>query len=137
MPLTDFNLTGVFWAAVASMAVRFIWYGPIFGNEWRELVGLTKKDPEEEKEKGMAKTYVISFIAALVTAYFLAVLVNLFGAVTFVGGAKVGFFAWLGFVATTHLVHFLYDGKPLNLYKITAGHHLAEFLVMGAILGII
>lgn len=135
MPLTDFNLAGVFWAAVASMAVGFIWYGPIFGNEWRELVGLTKKDPE--KEKGMTKTYIISFMTALVTAYFLAVLVNLFGAVTFVGGAKVGFFAWLGFVATTHLVHFLYDGKPLNLYKITAGHHLAEFLVMGAILGII
>ena len=101
-----------------------------------KLVGLRQKDIEEAKKKGVRKTYGLTFLAALITAWILANIIDFTQSDTIPEGISSGFYTWLGFVATTHLVHTLFERRPIKLYYIIAGHHLVEFCVMGGILAI-
>lgn len=133
MTLVDVNYLGVLLAAVASMAVGFIWYGSLFGKAWMAASGMTKKKMEKAK-KDVNVLYAISFIAALVTAYVLAQFITHTGATTTIAGVWVGFFAWLGFVATSMLGSTLFGGKSFKLYALDNGYQLASLIVMGMIL---
>ncbi len=130
MPAVTINYLAVLVAAVASMVVGFIWYGPLFGKVW---MGLTGKRPEDAKGPDAMRGYAVSFIAALITAYILSHLVDYAGAKTYQEGAVAGFWVWLGFVATTMGVNYVFSGKPLKLYLIDAGNQLVSIAVMGAI----
>ena len=130
---SDVNYIALFIAGVANMVVGSIWYGPLFGKMWMKLAGLSKKDIEGSKDK-MPMMYGTSFVASLVTAYILAMLVNFLNVVTVVGGVKLGFFVWLGFAGATSLPHYLFSGWSLKLFKINTGYTLASLVVMGAII---
>lgn len=128
------NLVAVVVAAVASMVLGFLWFGPLFGKPWMKRMGFTQKDVDRQKRKGMATTYFMGFIGALVTSYVLAHFVFYTGSVDAVSGAVTGFWIWLGFVATVLLGMVLWEGKPLALYFLNAGYYLVNLAVMGAIL---
>lgn len=132
-------------AAVVSHLLGFLWYGPLFGKRWMELMKLGPKDMEKAKQKGMAKVMVGSFVASLVMA---AVLDFVVGEVGFVdvtgatsallnalGGAFVGAIVWLGFVATKSLGSVFWEGKSWKLYFLNTVYDLVNLLLMGAILG--
>lgn len=130
----NINLLSVLVAGAASMAVGFIWYGPLFGKVWRAASGMTPEKMEEQKKKGMGKTFSLAFVSAVVTAYVLAVFINRLGIGSLVGGLKVGFAAWLGFTATVKFTDTLFGGKSWKLFLIDAGHYLAATLSAAAIL---
>lgn len=124
-------------AAVAAMVVGFVWYSEgVFGKTWMKLSGITKKDMKKAQKKGMGQTMLIAFIATLVTAYVLAYAVKLMQATTYAAGAKVGFWAWLGFVAPVLLGSVLWERKPVKLFAINAAHWLVGVAIMGAILAV-
>jgi len=129
------NLVAVLGAAVSSMVIGFLWYGPLFGKPWMKLVGMTKEKIEESK-KGMPKVYAITFIGALVLAFFTGALVKMMGTSTVAGGAQAGFMIWIGFVLTTHLSDITYENKPMKLFQINQSYFLVQLLVMGGILAI-
>lgn len=131
MPYANVNLVGVFVAAIASMVVGFLWYGPLFGKPWMKLMGM--KSPPKMDSK-MQKTYAMSFVGSIVTAYVLSVFAGLMGAKTVVDGMMAGFWAWLGFAAPIQMTEVLFGGKSWNLYYINTGYFLASLLVMGATL---
>ena len=131
------NFVAVIVAAVVSMAIGMAWYSPaLFGKEWMKLSRISPQRIRSAKAKGMEKTYVIGFIVNLIMAYVLAHTVYYSGARTAMDGAFVGFFVWLGFIATVMLGMVLWEGKPVKLYVINAGHYLVSLLVMGAILAV-
>ncbi len=126
------NLLAVLVAVVLSMAVGAVWYSPLaFAKPWMRLVGLTDKDL---KKDGAWVNYLITFIGLVLMALVLSLFLNLLGVSNVVEGLKVGFFVWSGFVATTSLTNALFSQKPLKLYLLENGHHLAVILVMSAIL---
>lgn len=131
------NYTAVLVAAVVYMALGFLWYGPLFGKAWMRLVGMTKADMNKAK-KGMGKTYLISFVGAVVMAYVLYHFLRFAGANTWEAGAQGGFWAWLGFVATTGVNEHLFSvkPKPWSLYAINQGYLLVGLMVGGAILAV-
>lgn len=69
----DVNLFAVLVAGVVPMVIGALWYGPIFGKRWMALMETT----EEELREGFNpfKTYGVSFVLALVTAFVIAQLV--------------------------------------------------------------
>lgn len=137
-PPVDINLAAVFGAAIASMVLGFLWYGPLFGKQWMSLMGwkkLSKAQMDKMKEAGK-KSYALAFIGALVMSYVLAHFVDYTGAVTAVEGAQTGFWVWLGFVATVMLGMVLWEGKPWKLYYLNAAYQLVSLLVMGVLLAI-
>ncbi len=134
----DINYLAVLVAAIASMAVGFVWYGVLFRNSWMSLMGYT---PESMRGMKMTanKAYAIQFIASLVLAYVLSGFVDTSGVAAGVvnagSGIATGFWAWLGFIAPVTLGVVLWENKPWKLWFINASHYLAMLLVMGAIIG--
>ena len=66
----EVNLLAVLAAGIVPMIVGALWYGPLFGKRWLELMETTA----EEIQDGFKplKTYGVSFLLALVTAFILA-----------------------------------------------------------------
>ena len=135
----NISLLAVFVSGIAAMIIGMLWFGPLFGKKWMALSGVNQKDMEKAKKEGgsMGIAYLLQFIAALLTAYVLAMFVGFVGAKDAAGGAMVGFWVWLGFVATTNLGSILWERKSVALYLLKNGHVLVNFLVMGIILATI
>lgn len=135
MPI-EINYIAVFVAAIVSMVIGAAWYSPfLFGSKWLEIMRWSDEEMEVRK-RGMGKTYFLSFVSALVMAYVIAYAIAVFQAETITEGARIGFFAWLGFVATTSLASVLFEGRPKGLYLLNNAYNLVALLVMGAILAV-
>jgi hypothetical protein len=127
------NFWAVLVAAIARMALGAIWYSPLlFFHRWLALAGRT----QAEMNARMPMLLVVDFLGALVMAFVLVHAVHYAGAVGIAQGAVVGFFIWLGFVATVTLGITLYEKKPFALFVITNGWQLISLMVMGAILAV-
>ena len=75
MVFMDVNLWSVLVAAMAAMALGFLWYSPVlFARPWMVAMGY---DPEDkvriaEMRKSAGPLYGISFLASLAAAFVLA-----------------------------------------------------------------
>lgn len=131
------NYLAVLVAAVASMILGALWYGPLFGKKWIAYMGWSP-ELSEEKKKGAGKGYAIQFIASLVMSYVLAhalVFASSFLDVSGVtSGLSAGFWNWLGFVAPVTLGGVLWEGKSWGFWLLNNGYYLCSLLVMGMIL---
>jgi hypothetical protein len=139
MFLLDVNLWSVLVAAVATMVVGFLWYSPLlFARPWMVAMGY---DPDnkakiQEMQKSAGKSYAISFVASLVTAFVLGKVIDITSVNTVLYGMKVGFAMWLGFVTTVQLTAKLFGDQSTRLYLINTGYQLVCYLAMGAILAV-
>lgn len=128
------NYIAVFVAALAGMMVGSLWYSPLlFAKPWMKY---TKIDAKKLKssQKHMGKTYGLSFIGMMITAYVIALLLNATLVIGIAEGLILGAMVWLGFVATTLLTGVLFAEVPWNLFLINSGYQLASILVMSTIL---
>mgnify|MGYP001579531602 CR=1 FL=1 len=130
------NYLAVLAAAVASMVVGFIWYGPLFGKLWISLMNFDKKKMQEAQKKGMGKTYALAFLTSLIMSYVLAQFVGYVQAATIAEGTVLAFWLWLGFFATTQLGMVMWEGKPVKLYLLNTLHYLVTLGVMASILAV-
>mgnify|MGYP001611288200 CR=1 FL=1 len=137
MPLqVSINYLAVLIAAIASMVIGFLWYGPLFGKKWMQLMNFDKKKIDEAKKKGMGKIYALAFLTTLIMSYVLAHFVDYVEAKTIADGIVLGFWVWIGFLATTQIGSVLWEGKPVKLYLINTLHYLVSLAVNGAILAV-
>ena len=132
----NMNYIAILVAAAVSIIVGFLWYGPLFGKIWQELMGFTKKDLEKAKGEGMGKSYFIMVIGTLITTYVLAYLIDMTGSVGYIDGAIIGFWAWIGFIATTTIGAVLWEKKSWKWWFLNNAHSLVNLLVIGAIIGV-
>ncbi len=138
--MIEINYWAVVVSAIASMVVGSIWYGPLFGKKYMQLMGFNSLSPEQQAEmkKGMAMTYVWQFVASLVMFYVLAHIMGLsqnfyhYSAVQ--TGLTTAFWTWLGFVVPLKLGDALWGGK-MALFWLGVGNMLITLLVGGAIIG--
>ncbi len=133
----EVNFVTVLLAAVAAMVVGFVWYSPmLFAKQWVKLTG---KNMTPENNTEMAKTYGLTFLTALVTAYVLyhitALSMNFFHYSSFTSGLSSAFWVWIGFVATTQFSEMLFGKINWQLLGINAGYRLVSLLAMGAVIG--
>lgn len=132
--LSEVNYLAVVAAALATMALGALWYGPLFGRLWTSAHGHT---PErlEAMRRGVGWAYGLSFVCYLVMATALAYLLAWIGAVTVPGALWLAFVCWLGFAATIGLTSHLFSDRRPPAYWIDAGYQLVYLLGMGAVLG--
>ena len=125
------NYWAILVGAISNMIVGSVWYSKaLFAEQWMKALG------KKKEELGSPQTaMVVMFIGALVQSYILAHFIAFAGEKTPVGGAKIAFWAWLGFVAVVQLGGSLFEGRPMKLFKINVGYSLVALLIMGAILG--
>ena len=133
------NYLAVFLAGVANVIVGVIWYGPLFGKQWRNLMGLTKESLQNMKMKPL-QAMAGGFVTALIMAYVLAHAAFVWG--DFFGSSvgqplfalQLGFWIWLGYVATTQAGGVLWEGKPWKLFFINAGNTLVSLVAMAFVI---
>jgi len=134
----DFTIN--FWAVIVSAIVNMIigslWFGPLFGKKFMEVMGFEKLSEEERKnmQKGMYRTYLAQFIACLVMFYALAWFMAAVGWAGAGNGALLGFIVWIGFFVPFKLGEELWGGK-MALFWIGAPYMLVTLLAAGAIIG--
>ncbi len=78
---------------------------------------------------------VTDFLSGFVLAWILANVLKFTGAVGLIPGARVLFFLWLGFVATTLISTTVYEGRPIALFGINGAYWLISMLLMGGLIG--
>ena len=134
MDLGAVNWIAVVVAAVASMALGFVWY-MVLGTQWMGALGKTR---EQIMASGnQAAPFIIAFLMQLVMAYSLALFTpRLMGSTTLVNGLIVGFHVWLGFVITSMIINHRYQGSKWSLTLIDGGYLLGVLLVEGVVIGL-
>jgi hypothetical protein len=140
MFLVHVNYLAVLLCGVAAMIIGYLWYGPLFGKEWKSLVGMTD-EKMKKATNSMLQNYAAMFLYALVMAYVLAHFIWYAapGSLTLFIAVKTAVWAWLGFVATVSLTKLIFDPdrKPMKLLVIETAYQLVTLVVMGVIFGVL
>ena len=128
------NWIAVVVAAIASMALGFVWYMAL-GNQW--MAALNKTREQIMASGNQATPFIISFVMQLVMAYGLALFVpKLLGSTSVANGLLAGFLVWLGFVITSMIINHRYQGSKWSLTLIDGGYLLGVLLVQGVLIGL-
>jgi len=138
MNLMGINVWAALVAALATMAIGFLWYSPLlFARPWMVLMGYDPNDKDKlaEMQKSAGPMYAMSLVASVLSAAVLGKIIAIATVNTAVYGMKIGLAVWLGFVTTVQLTNALFSKQPVKLYAINTGYQLVCYLVMGAILG--
>ena len=108
----EVNLLAVLVAGIVPMIIGALWYGPLFGKRWMELMETT----EEEVREGFnpLKTHGLGFLLSLVTAYVLAQLLAEYAGGAMVG-VHVGLMALIAFVLPATHQSVAYEGRKAGL----------------------
>jgi hypothetical protein len=131
------NYLAVLVCGVVSMAIGFVWYGPLFGKAWMKLMGAEHMSTEQKKEMKdkMGIMYLIQFVLSLITAGVLDYyILNLKGIVA----VNFALALWFGFVMTTEAGAALWSGKSrkdaTRMFLISTSGHFVTFIVLALIL---
>jgi len=125
------NWLAIFIAAIVGFIVSWVWWGPLFGNAWMKLSGMK---PSKDMKKGMGSKMIIAFIAQVIMAWVLAMLISSVGVVSIMEGVILAFHIWLGFVATIGVGMVLWNGKPWGLFWINMIGWLVTLDLMAVVL---
>jgi hypothetical protein len=128
---TGINYLAVLVATVAAFAVGWAWYGFLFQKQWMSLMGISA-DSMKSMPLTPTQAMILGFISTLVSVYVLAVFVS--AAPSLTGASILVFWLWLGFVATTQLGSFLWEGRSIKLFLINASQSLVALFVAAIIL---
>ncbi|WP_415060531.1 DUF1761 domain-containing protein [Flavobacterium sp.] len=153
------NFYAILVAAISTLLVGFVWYGPLFGKAWMAETGFT----EEELKKGsMVKIFGLTFVFSLFLAMIMQVLcIHQFGPLGLIGGpdfietAKPSYAAFMadygnafrtykhgalhGFMSGLFLalplvaINGLFERKSWKYIFIHAGYWTVVMTIMGAI----
>ncbi len=128
------NYFAVLVSAIGFMIVGTLWYGPLFGKQWRSLIGVTPEKMKNTPNGAMVRPMIFVFIVALVTSFVIAVLLKSLLITTPLVALELAFVVWLGFIATTLLNRVLFEQSSMKLYFINISQSLVAFLFSSLIL---
>ena len=129
------NYMAVIVAAIAIFILGSLWYGPIFGRNWREMMGMRR---EEMGQGSMVGPIIISLIGAYIMALifdYAIIFSNFYLDKSGVGAAlRVGLLVWLGFVVPITIRRVLWEKQSLMLWLFNETYNLFILLVLGFVL---
>jgi hypothetical protein len=130
------NFWAVLAAAVVSMLIGSLWYGPLFGKLFMKEMGMDawSKEKQAAMKKRMGWSYFGQFLASLAMFYVLAGLIVGFDHASAAGGLLTAFIMWVGFVVPLKLGDLIWGGKA-KLFWLGLGNMLLTLLAAGAIIG--
>lgn len=125
------NHLAVVAAAVSAFVLGGLWYGPLFGKAWMQASGAT---PEDMQKGHGATVFVVSFVWALLGAWFFAMFLGPAPALAF--ATAVGFGTGLIWIAGSFAINYQFEQKPTRLLLVNGGYHTVQYTLYGLILGL-
>jgi hypothetical protein len=134
----EINYVALFIAAVAAMALAFVWYGPLFGKKWLEIAGVSAEEMAQRRkmQQTAMPLYAIQFALMLLQVYILWHFIKGWGGGT---GIEIAVWIWLGFIMPTVAATAMWNNesrnRKLGRFMLQAGYQLVAFILFGFILG--
>ncbi len=131
------NYWAVATGAVLSMVIGAIWYGPLFGKKWMEIVGVDPADMEARKkmQKSAGPLYGVQFV---LTLFQVAVLAYLLVDSQRHGGLERALWIWAAFIVPTLAGAVMWTNETSKLkwarFLIQGGYQLVLFVIFGLLL---
>jgi hypothetical protein len=130
-----------YWAVVVggiiAMVLGSLWYGPLFGKKWMEIVGGSPDDLERRKamQKAAGPLYLVQFVLVL---FQILVLAHLIADTTRVSGIERSMWMWAAFIIPTLAGTVMWTNEKTNMkwarFLIQGGYQLCCFIVFGLLL---
>ena len=133
MKALKINHLAVLLCVVVLFALGFLWYGPLFGEKWMAMVGLTREGIEANPPG--AGLWLTNFVSAIVPIYVLAWLCTKTNADTAMKGAMLGLIIAAAFTLLQTMNTNMFADRPYGLAWITGGYSVVAFTLSGLILG--
>jgi hypothetical protein len=140
MQAVPINYWAVLVCGVASMVLGSIWFGPLFGKMWQQMTGMDTMDPvkRDEAMKGVWKSYILAFVAALVMAFVLDHSIIFAQSYLKVSGMSAAIqgavWSWLGFVVPVTLAGVLWESRPWKFWVVNSSYYLIQLAIFALIL---
>jgi hypothetical protein len=135
----EVNFLAILVAAIFSMVLGAIWYGPLFGKKWMEIIGADSKDKKarEKMQKEAGPLYGIQFLLVLFQVFVLAFYIKGWGEA---GGIENALWIWAAFIVPTLAGSAMWNNDSnkvkFSRFMIQAGYQLILFVTFGFILGV-
>ena len=132
------NLLAVLVAGLVPMIVGSLWYGPLFGKKWMEMVGKTEEEIRANSNplKQYGVMFVLGLLASYVIAHNMTAYADAYGATGWLAGLQAGFWLWLGLILWHGWQAVAFEDKPLGLYALNMGYNLVALVGMAVVLGL-
>ena len=131
----DVNLLAVLVAGILPMIVGALWYGPLFGKRWLALMEMTAEEIQEDFNP--LKTYGVSFVLSLVTAFVLAQLIAQVGSGdAAMVGVHVALMALVGFVIPVANQSVAYEKRKAGLAWLNIGYNGVALLAQAVLIAL-
>lgn len=122
------------WACVVlSFVLGFAWYGPLFGEQWMQMVGLDMATIEANPPG--AGVWITNLIASVLPIYVLAWLFVKLDVTSGMRGAGIGLLITFTFVFLSKMTGDMFAKNPYALSWITGGFDMVVVTLSGFILG--
>ncbi len=131
--MLDFQIrwTEILLVALARNLLGLAWYSPLlFGPAWARHLGCS----QQAMRQRLLRVLPLEYACSCIIAFVLAQVLNFSGAIDWVMGVVVGFLMWAGFIAAATPNQVLYARRPVVVYFIDSGFHLASLLGMGVLI---
>ena len=138
MPL-KINIIAILAAVAANFIIQMIWYTTLFSKSWSKEMGYDPAMRPDKKAmlKGMALTFVSSFLFAWVLAFYLAGWKFIPGANEmnpFATGINSAISVWMGFFVPVQLSRVVWEKHSWKLFSINVGYYFVATTVVAIIL---
>lgn len=136
--MLQINFIAVLVSAVVAFILGFLFHGPVSGKLWMKLANIHPTG--NEKLSDMIPQMAWNLFSNIVTAAVMAMIFglvfssSLMGPATWLRGAIMGVWLWLGFLVTSSSIDVIWMDKNYKLWLFECGCSLVVMSVMGAIL---
>jgi hypothetical protein len=127
------NYLAVLVAIVLQFALGFLWYGPLFGDVWMEMVGLDMEYVEANPPG--AEIWIANVISAALAMFVLAWLFVRLQVKSLLRGIWIAFVIGFSFVLMSQMISGFYAEDPYWLAWINGGNTTVGLMLGGAVLG--
>lgn len=138
-PNIHLNWLSIAIAVFVAFAFGGIYYGPLLGRVWAELMGMKEKPTPAAMRRAMLLQLIGTFLTAYVLTFTLKVWMpsswSLVGDKPgYVYGFYAGVFTWVGFYVPMQLAKVAWEGRPWKLFLINTVHDLINLQLIAQIL---
>ncbi len=127
------NYLALLAVVVLQFVLGFLWYGPLFGDAWMEMVNLDLATIEADPPG--AGEWITNVVAAVLAMYVLAWLFVKLNVRSLGRGAWIGLVIGFSFVLMSGMVSGMFAKDPYWLNWITTGNTTVGLMLGGAVLG--
>lgn len=135
----EINYWAVLTCVVLSIGIAVVWYGPLFGRKWAEIVGgnFDTTEARREMQKKVMPLYITQFLLTLFQVTILALYIQGWKEAS---GLENSLWIWAAFVMPTIASSSMWNNDSAKVswarFLIQSGYQLIVFVMFGFILGV-